>query len=153
MDFPLHDDAAGRERSRLGGLVLLALGAVFAWQALDLPFGTAHRMGPGFFPLVVALAVAGLGLALVIAAPPIPGGALPLALRPLAMISLGVLAFALLIERAGLIPAAFVAVLLSGLSEGRPRPWGILLLAGLSALASWAVFGRGLGLPFTAFGG
>lgn len=147
----LDDD--GRARSRIGGLVLLAIGLAFAWQALNYPIGTLHRTGPGFFPLVIALVVAALGFVLALTPPPMREGLIPFARRPFVFISLGCLAFALLIERAGLIPTSFIAVLLTALSEDRPDPRGTLVLATLVAVATWAVFGYGLALPIKAFGG
>lgn len=147
------DTSDGRGRSRIGGAVLLAVGLAFAWQALDYPLGTLHRTGPGFFPLSLALVVAGLGLALIVTAPPMPDGVLPIAGRPLACISLACVVFIVLIERAGLIPAAFVCVLVASLSEPHPRPVPSATLAVIVSLGVWAVFVLGLGLQLPAFGG
>ena len=38
----------------LAGLLLLAFGAVGFYMALDYPFGSALRMGPGYFPRVLS---------------------------------------------------------------------------------------------------
>ena len=38
----------------LAGLLLLAVGAGGFLMALDYPFGSALRMGPGYFPRVLA---------------------------------------------------------------------------------------------------
>ena len=40
--------------------------ALFAWQALDLPMGTAVRMGPGYFPLVLGILLAILGAGVIL---------------------------------------------------------------------------------------
>ena len=47
----------------LGGL-FLAVGAAALVLALDYPFGTPSRMGPGFFPVIVAslLGLTGIGI-------------------------------------------------------------------------------------------
>ena len=145
-------EASGRTRSRLGGVVLVVVGAAFFWQALDLPLGTMHRMGPGLFPLFVSVAVALLGLTLVVAAPPIPDGFLTLAKRPLAFISLAALSFAFLVGSTGLVPASFVAVLLAALSEERQSSLEPILLAATSAVFAWVLFSWMLGLPLKAFG-
>jgi hypothetical protein len=38
----------------LGGLLLIGLGAIGFYMALDYPFGSAMRMGPGYFPRALA---------------------------------------------------------------------------------------------------
>jgi len=45
-------------------LFLMTLGGVMAWQAEKLSIGTAHRPGPGFFPVWLSLITGGLSLAL-----------------------------------------------------------------------------------------
>jgi len=145
--------ATGQTRSRIAGLVLATIGLTFAWYSRDYAFGTLHRTGPGFFPLVTALAVVGLGLAILVFAPPIPGGGDRFAARPFVFITLACVAFTLLIERGGLIPASFAAVLLSTMSESRPSVVGSVSFALIAAITAWAVFSWGLGLPIKAFGG
>lgn len=39
----------------LAGLVMLGIGALAFYMALDYPFGSAVRMGPGYFPRVLAV--------------------------------------------------------------------------------------------------
>ena len=36
-----------------GGLMLIAIGAATVFIARDYPFGTALRMGPGYFPVIL----------------------------------------------------------------------------------------------------
>ena len=43
------------------GLMFMAAGAAFAWGATTYPIGTAARMGPGYFPLVLGVLLALLG--------------------------------------------------------------------------------------------
>ena len=38
----------------LSGLIFVGLGAAFGYAAIGYPIGTAFRMGPGYFPLVLA---------------------------------------------------------------------------------------------------
>ena len=38
----------------LCGAIFIAVGLLFAYQCLSLDIGTAFRMGPGYFPLVLA---------------------------------------------------------------------------------------------------
>ena len=46
----------------LSGLLFIVLALLFAWQTQELPMGMAVRMGPGFFPLLRAILLGGLGL-------------------------------------------------------------------------------------------
>jgi hypothetical protein len=43
------------------GVMFIALGLGFAWQAGSYPMGTAARMGPGYFPFWLGIALAALG--------------------------------------------------------------------------------------------
>ena len=52
----------------LAGLLFIAFGLLFGVQALGLELGTAFRMGPGYFPLVLSGILILLGLAIVASA-------------------------------------------------------------------------------------
>ena len=41
-------------RDFFGGLMYIVTGAIAIWIARDYPFGSALRMGPGYFPTVLA---------------------------------------------------------------------------------------------------
>jgi len=45
------------------GLMLIAIGAAAIFVARNYPFGTALRMGPGFFPVVLGGLLIAFGLA------------------------------------------------------------------------------------------
>ena len=49
---------------RLSGVVLLVFTALIAYFAWELPLGTFHRPGPGFFPLFLSLVLGALALLL-----------------------------------------------------------------------------------------
>ncbi|HEX5777462.1 MAG TPA: tripartite tricarboxylate transporter TctB family protein, partial [Xanthobacteraceae bacterium] len=46
------------------GLLLIAIAAIFVLGLIDLPIGSAFRMGPGYFPLLLTILLALLGLAI-----------------------------------------------------------------------------------------
>ena len=46
------------------GVMFFTLGALFAGVGLTYKIGTAARMGPGYFPLVLGLMLAGFGVAI-----------------------------------------------------------------------------------------
>src|SRR5262245_52406259 len=85
------------------GLVFLAIGVAGLYFGNDLAFGTAARMGPGYFPTLLSIAITIIGLivgarGLAIAGPPIE----PVRLRPLAFILAAILLFGALIDVFGL---------------------------------------------------
>ena len=64
------------------GLCFIAIAAAFMALATRYRFGTAEKMGPGFFPIMVGILQAGLGAILlgrsfVLAGPPVERGRLP----------------------------------------------------------------------------
>jgi hypothetical protein len=49
------------QRDFWAGLMFMAVGIGFAWGATHYNVGEAARMGPGYFPLVLGIVLAGLG--------------------------------------------------------------------------------------------
>jgi len=136
----------------IGGAALCAFGLWFAWHAQqEYAFGTARRMGPGYFPTVLGWMLAGMGLLVVLPAL-FRRGDLPLpALRPLFTIIAGGLAFAMIIEPAGLVPATWALVAIAAFAETRVRLLRTVILAAALALMAVSVFTWGLGIPVPAF--
>ncbi len=134
---------------RASGIALLGLALAVAWESRRLPFGTHHGPGPGYFPLLLAAALAALALVIVArgrAAPPV--GSLTWVEAPRALAILGAAAFAALaLERLGyrLTVVALLAVLL-GVVERRRR-WVVVLVALGLALGSFWVFHTLLRVP------
>jgi hypothetical protein len=84
-------------------------------------FGTPARMGPGFFPIVVGVLLAAMGLALIVQSLMNPQADMPvepLHWRPLFFISAAIASFGILIEERGLI-VALVALIVIGRFAGR----------------------------------
>lgn len=50
------------------GLLFAALGLAFAWGARSYELGSSARMGPGYFPLLLGLLLAGLGAVIMVRA-------------------------------------------------------------------------------------
>jgi hypothetical protein len=124
----------------LGGFVIL--------YGLRYPMGTAVRMGPGYFPILVSSGLALLGLVLIVRSLARGGETLgTLALRPLSCVLVATLSFGFLIERAGFVLAAVVLVFASRFAE---RGFRFGEVAGLSLFLSVliaGIFRYGLGLP------
>ena len=118
---------------------------VFAVAALyisaDYGLGRPGRIGPGYVPLVVGLMLLGLGLLLVARAgyshDPVDTD---VAWRPLLLVTAGILTFALLLDRVGLMVAIIATVVVAG-----PAALGNTVLAMLGSglilsAFSWALF-------------
>jgi Tripartite tricarboxylate transporter TctB family len=135
-----QDIAAGALFAAIGGS---ALAVSWTWRT-----GTLAEMGSGFVPQLVAglLLLVGLGVfvrGLLTTGEPIQIGSL----RPLLVVTLGVLLFAGTLERFGIVAAVVLVVALSAFVPNRPRLIVVAALAiGLSA-ACVGLFVRGLGLP------
>lgn len=135
----------------LGGLALLAIGGFFLSGALEMPLGTARRMGPGYFPAMLAIIIIVLGLVILLPAF-LRQGELPRpAWRPFLAVLASVAAFALTMRPLGLIPAVVATVLVSAVADRNSRPLAAIVLAAALALASWVIFVFALGLPLTVF--
>ncbi len=133
----------------LAGLLFAAFGAVAVWLAADYPYGTPTRMGAGFVPTGLGWGLVALGAAIAVAGLIARDtDALPQSdTRPLLFLLLGVAAFALLLERGGLVAAIAACVAVARLAE-RPYRWReVVLLASGLASAGALIFVLGLGLP------
>jgi hypothetical protein len=131
------------------GLLLIAIGTGAMAIARNYPFGTALRMGPGYFPVVLGGLLIVFGLYLLGSG--LHGSARiesPWSLRALAILPLSLVLFGLLVERAGFVPAMMVLIFGSATASTQFKFGEILLFAiGLTAL-SVAVFVWALGLPY-----
>ena len=111
--------------------------------------GSTMRMGPGYFPMVLGVLLALLGLTACIRGLGIKGERIEsVRFRPLLLILGSVGIFAIAIESAGIIMSTVLTVVLAAAAspEGRPREV-VYLLVVLLALAV-GVFTYALGLPF-----
>lgn len=132
-------------------LLVVATGGFVLWEGSAYAFGSLTRMGPGFFPVMLGIVLTGIGILLVFEVARAETPRPDLSLRPFVMVTAGMLGFAVLAERLGLIPAVVALVVLSSLAERRVRPWTIALLAAALPLAGLVLFVHGFNLPFRAF--
>ena len=136
------------DASRLAsGLLFLVIGAAGLVVASSYPFGSAARMGPGFFPMLVAAGLIGAGVLLTVGSRFAAGEAIGrFRARPPVFLLGGLFLFGLSVDRLGLLIGSFLAVLVVGLAIPDSRWRGLLgLAAGLTAFA-WLIFAKLLGL-------
>ena len=137
----------------LAGLLFVAFGLAFLIVAQAYPLGSARRMGPSYFPVVLSLVLIGIGLATMARAWLVPGEPVrDIAGKALALVTASIVLFGLLVQGAGLGAAIVALVLLSAAASRRFRPLPVLVLALVLAAFSVLVFVKGLGLPFRAIG-
>lgn len=131
----------------IGGLITVTLGLVASYISLGYSMGSRVAIGPGVFPLILGVLLILLGAGILIGARGRDGEAPGANLRAIAGMMAGMVAFALLIGTAGLVPAILGCVIFSRLSEPNFRLVPVLVLGlSLSALC-WGVFVFALGLP------
>ena len=133
----------------LAGLLFIVLGALAIVIAVDYPFGMAMRMGPGYFPTALGVILCLFGGYLMVRGIR-TGGKMERgwAWRPLAFITLSIVLFGFLLDRAGMIPA-LVAMFFAAAAAGRDfRFKEVLLLTVLMGAFAAAVFLYGLKLPY-----
>lgn len=102
----------------LSGLMFICFGLAALYFGQKLALGTPVRMGPGYVPRMLSLTLLALGGLVCIIA--IVSGSEPvekLKWKPLTLVTIGIVCFALLFERAGLIPALVVLILIASMAN------------------------------------
>jgi hypothetical protein len=134
--------------------VFMAIGLAGVYFGGDLAFGTAARMGPGYFPIILSWIIVGIGVIVGFKGLTIEGpGIEPIQLRPIFVIVAAILAFGFLIDKIGLALTAALLTVLAAFARRDVSLWETLLLAGALALFSVGLFVYGLAQPFPAWWG
>lgn len=132
----------------LAGGFTIALGASAIWIAQDYPFGSLRRMGPGYFPTSLGWLLVGLG-AIIAAGGFMRPGVQPRAdWRNMIAVLAAILAFALMVERFGLIAATVALVFISAAADRSSTLRGTAILTVCLVAMTVGIFVEGLGIPF-----
>ena len=136
-------------RDFFAGLTYILIGTLGVWIARDYPFGSALRMGPGYFPTVLGYIMIVFGVLVLMMGvknnEKIKGH---WGLRGLIVLPIATVVFGVVMEHVGFIPALAALVPLSAAS-GREFKWGEVLLLTIGIIVmSLAIFIWGLGLPY-----
>jgi hypothetical protein len=137
------------------GMTFLAVAALYGGTTLrTISLGTLTDMGPGFFPAVLCIILAGLGATLVIRSwfEKQERAFSTIAWRALLTVSGSIVFFGFFVRQIGLAPAVFISASVCSLAATETKPLTAAII-GL-ALATFAVlvFIYGLRLPLPIFG-
>ena len=133
------------------GLMFLAIALSFGIYAQDYSIGTASRMGPAYFPILLAVIMGILGVIVLVMAflkvegqdPPEPTD-----WRGMGLVLASVAIFGLILPYAGFLIAVMALVGLSATASDESKRMETVWLAIALAVMGIAVFGYGLELQF-----
>jgi putative tricarboxylic transport membrane protein len=135
------------------GLTIIALGGVLTFGLQGIQFGAGYdRIGPRFFPYVVALGLVLLGGWFVVAGivraarPEQTPDAAPVDWVPIGYLATALVLALLLMDRAGFVIASAIQFWLVARAFGSRRPVRDAIVAGALSLACFVAFANGLGL-------
>ena len=136
------------------GMMFIGFGIAAMFIARDYRFGSAMRMGPGFFPTILGGTLIAFGVC-IMAAGMHSGERIQerLSIRAVVLLTLSLLLFGLLIQWAGFILALVVLIFMSAASGKEFHFLEVLMLTGILVAVAVALFIWGLGLPFPLFKG
>ena len=130
------------------GLLFAGIGAAILWVGADYSLGVASRIGPGYVPRLLGILLTGIGVFLIVRSRWTTELIdLVIAWRPIALVLGAVVAFALVFEASGLVPAILVTVALANYAAPENRWITAIVLGAVLAFFAWALFVKGLSLP------
>jgi len=151
-----------QRKNVLAGLMFIAIAALGLWLSRHYPVGTALRMSTGYVPRLLCWILMGLGAVVLLQglretpaataagdSPAEPG--MLARLRPIAMVTLSLIAFALTLEPLGLVLAIFILFAVASLATTDLKVWETLAAAAGMSVLTWAIFILGLGLPISVW--
>jgi len=147
------------QKDFVSGLLFTAVGISFAVGATNFDIGSAARMGPGYFPLLLGVVLAILGAIVTLQSLGGKGASDTIgdiAWRPLIFILAANLAFGVLlvgvpafgIPAFGLIVALYALIIISGYARPKHSLKESLVLATVLAIGSYFAFVYALNLQF-----
>lgn len=135
------------------GLIYIVIGLSAVLIGREYGMGSAVRMGPAYFPLILGMILIAIGAIAVIRAFIVQGTPIGgFAIKGLLLVISSVFLFGLIVRDAGIVIALPLLVILSAVASSRFR-WlpTIALAAGLTVFCVF-VFIKGLGVPLPLLG-
>jgi hypothetical protein len=134
--------------------MFIAFGLATLYFGRYLAMGTAVRMGPGYVPNMLACIMLVLGL-IIAAVAVLKGGELMETprLRPITLVTVGIVVFGLLFERTGMFPALVALVFLASLGGSEFKLTEVLANIVVLTILCVLVFKVGLSMNITVLNG
>ncbi|CAH1653552.1 tripartite tricarboxylate transporter TctB family protein [Chelatococcus asaccharovorans] len=127
-----------------GGLILYAL--------LTLDSGTARKMGPGYFPVMIGSFLLVIGVLVTAQQSNVSRIAIrSWPWRQITLVTAAILIFAVGLERLGFLAATFAMAFVASLADERTEYPGAALIGAAITIFCTAVFYWGLGIPFKLY--
>jgi len=139
-----------RRKNVLAGLMFMAVALLGLWLSRNYPVGTALRMGTGYVPRLLCWTLLALGAAVALqgvfgANDQISEEGPPW--RALIFVTLSLVAFALTVERLGLVVASALLIFIGGVASRHLRIVEVAVTALVLVTLCVAIFIWGLALP------
>jgi hypothetical protein len=136
----------------LCGALFAAVGAGALWIGRNYPMGTPARLGSGVFPWLLSWGLIGVGAIIFVKGLLTDGKRLEgWAWRPVLLITLAAVAFALLIEPAGLVATMLVVMALGALAGDGHTLRELSVFMAVMIVLALVIFIWGLGMPIRVF--
>jgi len=135
------------------GIIYIGVGAAAIMLGREYDMGTAMKMGPAYFPVILSILLIGIGAVSVVRSFVKHGDPIgTFSIKGLFLIIASIALFGFMIRSAGLIIALPVFVILSSFASARFRwHYSLMLAAGLTVFC-YFVFLKGLGVPLPILG-
>ena len=150
---PTHDPETRIQVSRggvIGAVALLILSLIFVIGGLKLGLGSPFRLGTGAFPFASGAILAVLSIFVGLQELRNPTMEDAPDWTSFLAIAAAIAAFAASADRVGLVPAAFLAVVIASAPDRTLPIGGKVLLGGIVSISCWVLFIELLNLPFKA---
>ena len=136
------------------GIIFGIIGIVGLYFGKDLTYGTAARMGPGYFPMWLSSLILGMGVILCCRSLVIKGPRIEtMQIRPIFFVLAGILVFAYLIEHIGLAISLFLMTMIAVQSRSDTKKLEVVMLAVGLSIGAVIVFVYVLGQAMPAWWG
>ena len=137
----------------LAGLMFIVVGLVAVFIARDYSFGSAVKMGPGYFPTILGGLLAAIGMVCIVASLRAKGAALEkIAFKPMVLVCVSTLLFGFMLRNAGVVFAIAFLIFMSAYASVKFRWVVAFRIFVIMTLFCYLVFVLGLGLPMPLLG-
>jgi putative tricarboxylic transport membrane protein len=136
----------------LSGLLFLGFAVIGLVVSHDYPIGTTLRMGTGYVPRLLCWLLLGLGALILVQGARAAAKEAELTVstdggwRPVVFVTVGLVVFAVTIERLGLVVSIALLTGIGSLARRELRAIETVAAAVVLILMSWAIFIKGLGI-------